>query len=139
MRTLVVLGLLASSTAAATSITPTTEVDDFTNNGNCTLREAITAATSNAARDTCPAGSVNDADVIELGALTYVIALTGVEDANAGGDFDVVSGSGELVINGAGASRTIISGATLDRIFHVGAAVSLTLRGLTLTQGLQGA
>ena len=41
---------------AAITIAPDVFVDDFTPNGNCTLREAIEAANTDAAVDKCPAG-----------------------------------------------------------------------------------
>ena len=41
--------VVAAPPASAATITPTTLADDFTNNGNCTLREAITAANTDAA------------------------------------------------------------------------------------------
>ena len=55
----------------ATSYLVTVGFDDATNNGNCTLREALMAATTNAARDACPAGTAGAADVIQLVGITY--------------------------------------------------------------------
>src|ERR1043165_2806342 len=42
--------------APFTTIVVNTTADDAVNNGNCTLREAIMAANTNAAVDACPAG-----------------------------------------------------------------------------------
>ncbi len=53
------------TTAFANTITVNTLVDDFTDNGNCTLLEAITAANINSAVDTCAAGSAG-LDTIEF-------------------------------------------------------------------------
>ena len=39
----------SANAASATVIVPTTTVDDLSNNGNCTLREAIQAANTDAA------------------------------------------------------------------------------------------
>lgn len=45
------------TTVFANTITVTTLDDDFTDNGNCTLTEAVVAADLNSARDACAAGS----------------------------------------------------------------------------------
>ena len=50
----------------ATVITVTSTADDFTNNGNCTLREAIASANGNFARDACTAGSNTETDEVVL-------------------------------------------------------------------------
>ena len=72
-------------------------------------------------------------DVIVLGAGTYTLTRAGrFEDDSVFGDLDV---KGNLIIRGAGASRTIINAAQLDRIFHVFPGASLTLENLTLTGG----
>ena len=72
---------VASPTVTATlfaTITVTTTVDDNTVNGNCTLREAIIAANTNAAVDACSAGAAGlDNIVFNLGAGTPSIAVTG--------------------------------------------------------------
>ena len=52
--------LLAAPLAQAATITPNTFADDNTNNGNCTLREAIIAANTDAADDACTAGTGAD-------------------------------------------------------------------------------
>ena len=59
--------LLVSVTPAnATTITPTVFTDDTTNNGNCTLREAVIAANTNLPRDMCLPGSGASTDTIAL-------------------------------------------------------------------------
>jgi len=65
------------------------------------------------------------------------ITLTGVagEDANAGGDLDVLKG---LTIQGAGPSVTIIDGGGIDRVFHIIGDVAVTVRDLTITGGSTG-
>jgi CSLREA domain-containing protein len=50
--------------SAAVTITVNTTADEATPNGNCTLREAITASNTNAVVDSCPAGSDTEADTI---------------------------------------------------------------------------
>ncbi len=72
-------------------------------------------------------------DVIVLGIGTYTLTRAGrFEDDSVFGDLDV---KGNLTIRGAGASRTIISAAQLDRVFHVSPGASLTLEDLTVTGG----
>ncbi|MFN8000741.1 MAG: CSLREA domain-containing protein [Acidobacteriota bacterium] len=72
---------VASPTVTATlfaTITVNTTADDNTVNGNCTLREAIIAANTNAAVDACTAGAAGgDNIVFNLGAGTPSIAVTG--------------------------------------------------------------
>src|SRR5262245_34500220 len=76
--------------AAAATITVTTTSDGAATDGNCTLREAVLAANSDAARDACPAGS--GADTIVLSAGTYNLTVTGAnEDASLTGDLDITS------------------------------------------------
>jgi len=73
----------------ATNYFVTVGTDDATSNFNCTLREALFAATTNAPRDSCPAGSAASADVIQLlGGYSWTL-----------GTF-AVTGGGELVIRG---------------------------------------
>ena len=54
---------------AGATITVTTNVDNLTDNGDCTLREAIQAANTDAAVDACPPG--NGADLILLAPGSY--------------------------------------------------------------------
>jgi CSLREA domain-containing protein len=128
-----VLALLVPGQAAhAASLTVTTTQDELAADGNCSLREAIQAANTDSAVDGCAAGS--GADVITLPAGTYTLAIPGPdEDANATGDLDV---SGSLTIAGAGTGATVIDGAQLDRVLDVAAGASVTLRGLTIRDGL---
>ncbi len=111
--------------------------DDLTNNGNCTLREAVRAANLNQAVDACPAGT--GADLIVLGALTYTLSLAGTgEDDALTGDLDITE---DLTLRGAGASATAIHGAQLDRVLDIapsGQLVQLVLEDLTLRGGNAG-
>src|SRR5689334_19030365 len=58
---------------AATTITVTTTADEVSNNGQCSLREAILAASRNAPMDTCGTGSSTAADTIVLPVGLYQI------------------------------------------------------------------
>jgi len=131
----VAVEVLVSVPAGAATITPTTFADDLMNNGNCTLREAVLAANTDAPVDACPAGSA--ADVIQLQAGTYQLTVQGVgEDAAASGDLDIVS---DLTVQGAGPTATVVVGAwaaNTDRIFHVlTAGTDAALNNLTVRDG----
>jgi predicted outer membrane repeat protein len=80
---------------------------------------------------------INDAavsgDVINVPACVITLASPGVEDANAGGDLDIVAKS--VTIVGAGPGRTVIDGGSIDRVFHVRDNSGLTLVGMTIRNG----
>jgi len=106
---------LGRNAEASTTITVDTTADVFVVDGSCSLREAISAANSDSAVDSCPAGG--GADTIVLPAGVYALGIPGPnEDANASGDLDITS---DLTISGSGAGTTIIDGAHLDRVVHV--------------------
>jgi uncharacterized repeat protein (TIGR01451 family)/CSLREA domain-containing protein len=109
----------------------TTPADDATPNGNCTLREAVIAANTNAPVDACAAGLPGlDVIIIPTGIFTLVISGPD-EDQAATGDLDIREA---LVLNGQGVNKTIIDGAYLDRIFEV-FGVDVTLTHLTIRHG----
>lgn len=111
----VVFTLHAAPIARAATITVTVTSDDNIVNGNCTLREAIRAANTNAFVDACPKG--NGVDTIILPAGTYVLALVGTgENAAATGDLDITD---PLTIVGAGKASTLINGNGLDRVLDI--------------------
>jgi CSLREA domain-containing protein len=122
---------------ADTRIKVSTTADDITVNGNCTLREAIIAANTDAAVDRCPAGTGADAIILPAG--TYLLSLTGPnEDAAQSGDLDIV---GATFIFGAGA---VIDGGSYggdewflsDRVLHVLGGGELSLSGTTIRGGV---
>jgi|SRR5262245_12801566 len=77
-----------ATVARGTTIPVDSTADSLAVDGNCTLREAIIAANTDAAVDACPAGS--GADVVVVPAGTYTLTLTGAnEDAAASGDLDI--------------------------------------------------
>jgi CSLREA domain-containing protein len=133
---LAALALLAvgSSPALGAGITVNTTDDELNDDGDCSLREAISSANLDSAVDACTAGS--GADVITVPAGTYTIGLAGDgEDDNETGDFDVLF---DTTINGAGSTSTIIDGGGLDRVFHfwVGnGSLAVTLSSLTVQNG----
>ncbi len=113
-----------SKSAQGAVIEVTTTDDDLTDNGNCSLREAVRAANTNTAIDACTAGT--GADTIILPAGTFTLNLVGE------GDLDIVQ---DVTIHGAGRLETTIDGAGLDRIFSVLAGADLTMTRLTTTGG----
>ena len=87
----------------------------------CTLRAAIQEA-----------NALAGADTITVPAGTYTLSIPGAgENANASGDLDI---TGDLTINGAGASTTTIHGGALDRVLHI-VGVTVEISGATITNG----
>ncbi len=126
-----VLAMGVPSGATVYNVSATADDADLGPNGNCTLREAVIAANTNAAMDACAAGSVG-ADTIVLAAGTYTLSIPGVgEDASATGDLDVTEA---LAIQGASAASTTVSATGLgDRILQVASSVSVQVSDLTLS------
>jgi len=127
--------------ALATTIGVTTSFDQFgTDLGNCSLREAIQAASTDSPFGGCPAGTSLDTIVFANIQNAFMITREGAnEDANATGDFDF-SGTGTIVIQGNGAAKTIIDANGLDRVFDIaaGSSVQLLVFDLTLKRGDPG-
>ncbi|MEZ5461729.1 choice-of-anchor Q domain-containing protein [Dokdonella sp.] len=129
---LILLALSLSTGADAATINVTTTDDTIAADGQCSLREAITAANTDAAFNGCPAGS--GVDQILLAAEDYRLEITGAgEDANASGDLDIRS---SLEILGAGADLTRIRGDREDRVLDVGGAGTIaTVAGALIRNG----
>ncbi len=94
-----------SPPALASTLTVTTTADELNSDGDCSLREAVQAANTDAAVDACTAGS--GPDMISLSAGTYALSIIGREDANAAGDLDITS---KVTVKGAGSDSTVIQG-----------------------------
>ncbi|WP_309719064.1 hypothetical protein [Armatimonas sp.] len=142
-----VIGVLsAPESAHAATITVSTaglqeayNSGNYTVDGDCTLREAIKAANTNAAVDACAAGSGSDTIVLPAG--TYDI--TNADNASNG----LPQITTNITITGAGRDTTIIrrandalsgdrgSTAPLFRLFQVSTAGSLSLSGITIRGG----
>ena len=106
-------------------ITVTSAADNLVVDGQVTLREAIQAANTNLRVDGSTAGS--GADTIQFAA-----GLAGQTITLGGTQLQITS---PLTINGLGATQLSISGNNTSRIFEVLAGNSVTISGLTLTQG----
>ncbi|MBK7976265.1 MAG: hypothetical protein IPK07_24340 [Deltaproteobacteria bacterium] len=101
-------------------------------NGTCTLREALIAANTNAAVDTCIAGQAG-ADVISLPAGTVALTLAGTTDDT--GDLDLLQ---DVSLVGAGVDVTIVEASSIaDRVIDVAGGVTASLIDLTVRGGSQ--
>lgn len=111
------LSLLQVSPAHAGSIT----VDGTT----CTLADAITAANTDAAAGSCPAGSGDDTLGLSSGGIyTLTTSLPSITTT--------------ITISGNGATIIRDPGAPSFSIFHVGATGALTLDNVTISNGDDG-
>jgi uncharacterized repeat protein (TIGR01451 family)/CSLREA domain-containing protein len=128
---------------AQATITVNSTAEEFpsVNNGNCTLREAIAAANTNAAVDGCAAGSVAGPDTIIVPAGTYTLTLV---DNNSGGQGNngLPAITSNIILQGAGAATTIIERSTAGGtpgfrfLFITGTNIgSVTLNDLTFRNG----
>ena len=114
------------SAQVAANIVVTTDDDAGNGATTCTLREAILAATSNAAVGACSAGNGAAPDVIG-----FDEALDGASITLAGARLEIAS---DIVIDADGKHITI-SGNGASQVFYVGAGTEVVLRGLTITGG----
>jgi len=113
-----------------TTITVSTTLDDVEDNGNCTLREAVIAANTDASRDGCQAGTGLDTIVLPAGTYSFMISAGDDYQDPASGDLEV---SGPAIIRGAGRDETIVDANRLDRIFETQGHV--TIQDLTMQDG----
>jgi CSLREA domain-containing protein len=119
-------GWPAAQGSTSAVITVNTVADDLTNNGNCTLREAIEAANSDTAVDGCPAGTASQPDTITF-ATNGIFALS---QANG-----VLFIGSPLIIEGNGRNLTILDGMSAHSIFYIAGSGTVALRHLTLQNG----
>ena len=139
--TALLIGMIAVVSVPEVEAAYVSSFDDVVaDDGQCTLREAITAANTNTASGSspgeCSAGIAGPSspDMIGLGPGTYTLSIEGhYDDANASGDLDVTE---RLIITGAGADRTIIDADRIDRVMQVHPGVNLILEDVTITGGL---
>jgi CSLREA domain-containing protein len=123
--TATVVGVLmwATPPADAATITVNTTDDELNSDGDCSLREAITAANTNTAVDNCAAGA--------SGADTIVISVSGT--VALGSPLPVVIES--LTINGPGANVLTVSGQSNYVVFVASGGITLTISGMTISDG----
>ncbi|HYN87026.1 MAG TPA: choice-of-anchor Q domain-containing protein, partial [Ardenticatenaceae bacterium] len=112
-------------------IVVTTTADGVTNNGDCTLREAIHATLIDAAVDACPPGFGDD--LIRLPAGIYNLTIAPNPSVFHSGDLLIQK---SVTIVGAGRNDTIIDGSRLDRVIQTAAAgTHVTLSKLRIRNG----
>ncbi len=120
--------LLLAAQAHAAAITPNTIVDELNSDGDCSLREAIQAANTNAAVDACAAGEpVPTVDVIGPVVTGTIILTSGT-----------LSVTDDLTIDGPGVGSLTISGNNASAVLTVD-AVTVNLHDLTIADGSTGA
>jgi hypothetical protein len=153
VRSVLVVGALSlpaaagPSLAGAATITPTGGFfsDNFTNDSNCSVREAISVANQDGStsEDSCGiTGTLGD-DTVVLGPGPFSLTLAGSgEDSNVAGDLDARTDTtaGDLTIQGAGGSSTTLNATGLgDRVLHNPGSLAgntLTIDGVKLTGAL---
>ncbi|MDB4614351.1 hypothetical protein OAH18_01545 [bacterium] len=115
---------LLEDRALLATIAVTTFDDVVANDGEVSLREAITQANGSTAADEI---------VLEQG--TYTLSLTGDEDQNASGDLNLLT---DIIIRGAGSDLTVIDAGgdngISERVMDV-RGTTVRLEGITLTGG----
>ena len=124
---LAAIGLALPATATATTIHVTSNADS---GAQCTLRNAVTAANTNAVSGACAAGEaapvLDTIDLVGLGGQTITLGST------------LPSLSSLLAITGPGASQLTISGNNTVQPLQV-AGGTITISGLKIANGRCGA
>ncbi len=123
--------IMGSGLAQAAVINVDTTEDELNNDGDCSLREAVVAANTDTAVDSCTAGSGQDSILLPEGTFTFALAGRD-EDAAATGDLDI---SSDLIITGVSAASTVIDANGLDRVFHVRPTGVATISEVTVRNG----
>jgi len=132
-----VILLLCPPASSATTIHVTTTADTLSNDGECSLREAVIAANedfpSGISAGECPAGSGTDSIILDApGLYRFTRAGTGEDDADTG-DLDLTE---SVTLEGGGAEDYIIDAGSLDRVFEItGSSLVVEIEGLTITGG----
>ena len=129
--------ILASPGSEASTIAVNSTSDVISDDGFCTLREAVIASNtdtpSGAMIGECTTGAGSDTIVLQSETYTLTIAGTG-EDNALTGDLDLLD---SVQILGAGQQDTVVDGNDLDRVFrnrHF-PAISVSISDLTIRDG----
>jgi CSLREA domain-containing protein len=131
---------LMPASAQAAVITPNTTADEYDTvpNSSCSLREAVQTLNTVSDFGGCThTGTFASGDTIELPGGDYVLTIepTG-SDLNSSGDLNTF---GTVTIEAAPGARVTIDGNAKDRVLNASIfGVTVTLRGLTITNGVVG-
>jgi len=120
--------LLFPGQAHAATMTVNTIADELNSDGDCSLREAIHAANTNAVVDACAAG--------EPGPIVDVIDFSVTGTITLGSTLPTISEN--VTIDGPGASNLTISGSDTLRVLEVGTGTALDLEGVRVANGSTG-
>ncbi|MCP4347249.1 MAG: tandem-95 repeat protein, partial [Desulfobacterales bacterium] len=125
------------------SINVTTSEDELNEDGDCSLREAVHAASTDQPADKCPGGGYRDTIVIPEGIFSLSIPKsqkvpdTDEEDwitDNAEGDLDITDAI--VIIRGSTSKPSILDGNNLDRLLHIYEGADVELHNITIQGGL---
>ncbi len=120
------LALTGTQPVYAAGIVVNTNADNLTDDGLCTLREAVINANNNLAiHDDCTAGAGDDVITFNLTGCPCTITLVSSQ----------ININSNITITGIGASNLILSGGGTNVIFSVGLSQTLNLSGVTITGG----
>jgi CSLREA domain-containing protein len=131
---------LPAAPSRAAAIIVTTTADENGTGAECSLREAVRAANTNAPVGGCHAGSETVTDGIEVRAGLYRLTVPGEgqgqnENEALKGDLDITQ---DLSIRGAGRAVTLVDAngaATGDRAFDIRPGAKVTMSGLSVQGG----
>lgn len=132
-------GLFASPAFAEAVITVSTTQDALSEDGACSLREAVISANTDTATGGCNAGNGADTIVFDPSLPSpaiFELTLMGAnEDGAATGDLDL---TGILTIQGADANRIVVDGNATDRVFDIRPGATIVISSLTIRNGDPG-
>lgn len=139
--TMVWFGAYVPGAVHAAEVVVNTANDEFNDDGDCSLREAVVAATGDSPADACAAGSGADVIMFEPALSGSIITLKVDAVEGPSGDLDIYGGNltirgpqpgnpASIVIDGNGASRVFdVSGETSEIVD------ALNLENLTVRNG----
>src|SRR5688572_23860916 len=114
---------MTTTSASSPKSSKTADTLDGACDHDCSLREAVSAANAEDFGD--------EADVVVIPAGIYQLTLLGVgEEANATGDLDLHD---RMILVGAGAGNTVLSGWGFDRVLDV--RIAAEIFGVTIRDG----
>jgi CSLREA domain-containing protein len=136
----VIIPLIDNASAApqAATITVNTEADEFSEGGDCSLREAVFSANNHASSYGCLLEGTGEITIL-VPEGEYPLVLAGPVETIIGefDDLDIVT---SMTITGAGPAETRIDGSDLSRIFDIqaGDTATITISELTIRNGNSG-